>query len=606
MKVSQIRNIIGLHIEGYSYSEIAGKTGVARSTVQLYVEKWRNGLLDEYRDDLPYEEEVLEIAKYLRSNKMSIQDLREPLLNHQILKSLNIDLAELIKSYDVIRSLDSSVVPDLVHTIITMKERGIDYPNLASDADRLINERKNMEDENNALKTRLEETRTEISLIEDSKVRAKNELKEIMGKSEAAHKEIKKIEEKIAKNKETIDISDKIKSLASALGIDLPRLEGFMRDAMLLGYDAKAIGSMKMLQDLTFEMGIGSKEINKFYTSLTVLLEHGWDDASISELTSIVSSVGETPEDALDLMRSYASNKNAIRDKNSELLREQRDLENKTEELRKKTDDLAREFEQKRSYEMKRLSEEEEAESSKLKSIKETRAEIEDELSRAVGQTAHLSMLTKLSNLKEEEISKLNKEKGDLLEEMVSIKTQITRMSDLLKFANGMRVLLTSDTGSNSDVSIMMKNICSREMKGDLSYSQRETLRLNMIDLFLKLFQDRIVPVVRRTMHFIKRADYDLFIPYKDRLLNLNDEVSKLEDLKKSYGMDMRSMIQDALSGSNFMDSAAKKLVLSFAEEVMEKKIDMLFQFLRTKKSSPYNPGNSLFLMGTSETGEIV
>jgi len=119
--------MIRLYIEGKSYSEISKKVGAARSTVQSYVEKWKSGELDEYREVMPYEEEVLEIARYLRSNNISIQNLREPLLNHPVLMSMNIDLSDLIKTHEFLKSLDPSLIPDLVKTVSAMKERyGID------------------------------------------------------------------------------------------------------------------------------------------------------------------------------------------------------------------------------------------------------------------------------------------------------------------------------------------------------------------------------------------------------------------------------------------------------------------------------------------------
>lgn len=90
--------------------------------------------------------------------------------------------------------------------------------------------------------------------MEESKIKVENELKEITEKREAEQKVFQNMEETVYKHKERIDIPDKINGLASNLGIDLLSLESFMRGAKRLGYDAKAIGSMKMLQDLTFEM----------------------------------------------------------------------------------------------------------------------------------------------------------------------------------------------------------------------------------------------------------------------------------------------------------------------------------------------------------------
>jgi transposase-like protein len=85
METSKIRNIVKLFIMGESYSSIANKVGVARSTVQAYVEKWREGELGEYSDSIPFEREITEIASYLKSSRLFIKDLREPFLNHQVL-----------------------------------------------------------------------------------------------------------------------------------------------------------------------------------------------------------------------------------------------------------------------------------------------------------------------------------------------------------------------------------------------------------------------------------------------------------------------------------------------------------------------------------------
>jgi predicted nucleic acid-binding Zn-ribbon protein len=605
MKDSQIRNMIRLYIEGKSYSEISKKVGMARSTVQSYVEKWRSGELDEYRDAIPYEEEVLEIARYLRSNGISIQNLREPLLNHQVLMSLNMDLSELIKTHEFLKPLGPSMIPDLVKTVAAMKERGIDYSDLSSDTDSLINEKRSLENEIIGLKKEKESGEEEISKIEDLKIRVQNELNDMNKKREAEEKALQIMEETIQKERERIEMSDTISGLASNLGIDLMSLEGFMRGARRLGYDAKAVQSMKMLQDLALDIGIGPHEINQFYNSLKVIRAHGWNDASISELANIVSGVGETPKDALDLIRSYVTGKNAIIERNSELLESQRKLERSVEDLKKRSHDEEEGISRRRSDELGKLSREKDSILSEINALEEKRDRMTRELSEAAGHIVSISRLGEIEKRVNAEVQSRIDRGEDLEKEKQKLENQISQMAELVKFASGIRTLLTSNYIEDNDAATVLRNLCSHNDHADLTYEQRKTLRSNMVDLFLKLFDGELEPVVGWKTNFIKKADYDFFMRYREKLGNLHDEIRRLEDLKKSYGSDMKSMIQDALSGSKIMDAESGRLVLSFAENVIEKKISSVFNLFGIMDSEAGNPNNALFLMGVSENGTV-
>lgn len=215
----------------------------------------------------------------------------------------------------------------------------------------------------------------------------------------------------------------------------------------------------------------------------------GWNDASVSELASIVSGVGETAEDALDIMRSYVTNKKTIMDRNSELLKVKADLERSVEDLKVKTEDLNNEISRRRNDEMGKLFAEKDAVLSEIMGLEEKHERMVRELSEASEHIVDLSRLGEIRKRAEDDISYLVKEGESLEMEKQRIQNQIAIMTDLVKFASGIKTLLTSNFSHDSDQDIVIKKLCSPENHGHLSYDQREILRSNMIHLFLKLFE---------------------------------------------------------------------------------------------------------------------
>ena len=178
-------------------------------------------------------------------------------------------------------------------------------------------------------------------------------------------------------------------------------------------------------------------------------------------------------------------------------------------------------------------------------------------------------------------------------------------MADIVKFSSGMRALISSHS-EEEDYIPLTEAIRSPGTKGKLDYSQRETLRKNMIELFLKLFGSGVAAVDSTNLRFIRGHEYNMFLRYRDKLRHLSYEVNSLERLKAAYGNDVNAILYDAMSGRAVMDAQTRKLVMSLAESALRKQIGVAFDILGVSRTMPGNPDNAIFLTGVSETDSVI
>ena len=100
MDIPTLRKVIELYLRGFGYQEISKRTGIARSTVQDTVNRWREGQTGIFDQTLRYVDDITEIASCMRLNGTWIEDSKMSFQNASVLSGLNIDLQELYSFYD--------------------------------------------------------------------------------------------------------------------------------------------------------------------------------------------------------------------------------------------------------------------------------------------------------------------------------------------------------------------------------------------------------------------------------------------------------------------------------------------------------------------------
>ena len=145
MDIPTLRKVIELYLRGFGYQEISKRTGIARSTVQDTVNRWREGQTGIFDQALSYVDDITDIARGMRQNGTRIEDLKMPFLNASVLRGLNVDLQELYSFYDAVRGYGPDVLPAMAKTVIALQSRGMDPAGMMQKLESLDSEIKEME-----------------------------------------------------------------------------------------------------------------------------------------------------------------------------------------------------------------------------------------------------------------------------------------------------------------------------------------------------------------------------------------------------------------------------------------------------------------------------
>ena len=241
MDIPTLRKVIELYLRGFGYQEISKRTGIARSTVQDAVARWRSGNTGIFGEAVSYVDEITEIARCLRENGIRLEDIKMPILSASVLKSLNVDLEDLYSFYDTVKDYGPDVVRALAKTVIELQSHGLDPAGMVRKLESLGNEISDLENR----KGQLEQEVSSIEAVLSDKNRAKEslekEVSDLRTVSANLAKQKKDMTDQIKRNRDRIAKSDRFWSAAEAMGIDPVRVTEFMETARSMGYDAKTI-----------------------------------------------------------------------------------------------------------------------------------------------------------------------------------------------------------------------------------------------------------------------------------------------------------------------------------------------------------------------------
>lgn len=602
MDISQIKNIMKLHIQGESLTAISNKMGIARSTADEYIKKWRHGELDEFREQMPFEKEILEIASYLKSNSLSLNDLREPFLNHQVLAALGIDMADLVITYNNLKSQDASVMPDLVKAVQIMKERGIDYGTLSSDVDHLTEEKPKLEKKIGEKEKQISDRTRDLDRLYGEISKFQTKLNDLKTQAKKEEDKLQKIKASIRSDEERIRKSDELWEAVTSLGVDSGLLEDFMRSARRLGYDVEILGSVRRLEQMGLDPAMGKKKIEEIIRSIQILQENGWDAAKITELSIIVSALGENAGHIVNMVRSYAIDKKDITTRNADLVKESAELQEQVDNLRIEKDKLSGEMERERSEQIQKINEERTLILNEMSKLKQIRDETDSALNKDMADMHTLANLGREIGPARSKISSLKREMEILISDKEKLEKQIAAMKEVIQFSSAMKTLISTDVPEyKEEYRVFIEIISALHANIDLGYTERRTLRQETVRLFIKLFGDGIAAIDILPKQFISGHEYRQFLPYKEKLYHLSQEVDQLQKLKTAYDKDINSMLYDAISGKVSLDTSTRKLVTNLAEKVLKNKADETFDLVGVSMAKPGKLDNAIFLAGISE-----
>ncbi len=343
MDIPTLRKIIELHLKGYRYSEISKRSGIARSTVQDAVNRWRSGQTSIFEESVGYVEDITDIAKDMRKYGLKIEDLKMPFLNASVLKGMGIDLQDLCNLYDIIRNYGPDILPEIIRTVIKLQSQGTDPSDMLKKLENLRTEIKDMED----MKRRLEDDVSSIDakLKEENRVKGSldAEISEMQETIRSLKEQEVEINDKIKKYRERIERSDRFWSAITDMAIDPNGIEEFMKNIKSLGYDAKKVPSMEEFEKYGIDRAMPSDEMRTLVLSLRQLNSAGWSPGNIVKLAMAMNNVSDDPATIIEHMQAYT-------DKYREVERAKKDLDKEPSEAysdhKRKMDTLKMEYDE--------------------------------------------------------------------------------------------------------------------------------------------------------------------------------------------------------------------------------------------------------------------
>jgi hypothetical protein len=495
------KKIIELYLYGGSLGEISTKTSIPKSTVKDCIDRWKLGKIP-FRDDyLPELDEIREIASYLKVNNSSVESLSYPFLNYQVLKVMGVDLEDLLRLYKVLKEQDSGSVPIIVKTLIQFQSEGkgpLDInravQDLIAEKNGLTNEIQNLKDEAGSRESRKSHL---LSLISTST----NDLKKVNLEKGTASRENAKLKSELENNRERIDKSDRFWKTVNKMGMNYKDIEKFFERAASLGYDADKIRYILDIEKYGLERGMSSADIGKLVLSMRQMEEEGWNRGELIRLSTIAGTLENSPSKIISALEKYSLDQGALLTENRNL---EQDFHRKIAVLEQKLHAVQASVD-KGEKRIRELTNEEKTMAEIISKMKQTYENDYEGIVKIKNIGKDIKKLKQ--NLEQNKI-----EEKALIQKRETLKEQIVNLSDIIKFSEGIKTLISIGFKSSDEDFLSVIKIITEHpiIKSIITDDNLKVLRNKMVQLFLKQFGNGIAAIQKDGITaFISGEEYE-------------------------------------------------------------------------------------------------
>ncbi|MCL4348415.1 MAG: helix-turn-helix domain containing protein [Candidatus Thermoplasmatota archaeon] len=160
MDLKQFGKVYTLYLKGYSYSEIEKSAGIPKSTVQRWIQDFKNGDIGMYRDTLPYIEELASVGKFMRESGIELLDIKSAAVVASIVKSLGIGINDLIGIGNALKDINNpEIVREVSWTLTNFIEKGLKPSELQENINSMNKEMEEKQEELAQINARIEDQR---------------------------------------------------------------------------------------------------------------------------------------------------------------------------------------------------------------------------------------------------------------------------------------------------------------------------------------------------------------------------------------------------------------------------------------------------------------
>ncbi|PMP83047.1 MAG: hypothetical protein C0175_02545, partial [Caldisericum exile] len=272
MNINRVEKIIRMHLEGYSHRKIADIVGLSHTSVDDVISGWRNGKYEIYREAIPMEEEMIELAKYRRDKNIDTETLSNVLLLSTILKNLGLDVENVLN----VAQYSKNMPADERNTFLEsariafddLKKENMTYRDLSQLISKKEVEEKELQERIEDLKKQEIEINERIrKLHEDEKI-AEEKLKKL-------DEEIKEKEKILREKAESIAIGEKYERARKDLGMKDNEFLKLIKNAADAGFDLNTILKLDALETYVRRNNITTEKLERIVKGMEDLETHG-------------------------------------------------------------------------------------------------------------------------------------------------------------------------------------------------------------------------------------------------------------------------------------------------------------------------------------------
>ena len=526
---------------------IGDEMGISKDTVGSVIEKWKNGNVPFLQQSIPYENRIMEIAKFTTANQIDLDDFIKVQFDLGVLKEIGVGKDQIFSVAQILAKLKTEEIESLISTIKGISERHINITELGSIIDDMEKTKNNLNENIAGNNEKLQSQRKEIE--NNNSMIARQNL-EINSKENV----LKDIEQDIHTQKEKLKISERLHKDLNDLGVKAEELETFLQTAARLQCDSKKLRNLWDIWDALPEEIDRSMEVQEIHDTLATIKKTGWDIKSALKLGNKLMPISMDRDDAIqkasNLAMSFSELEKVIKRKRMEI----KDMKGKIEEMKQEKSELSKEKDE--------LIKENE----KIKAYKERNM----------------------------------KSNSEYITETIKTKMKIEENQTQIDGGMAIAALLKSDKRVNLDLSYFNS---SSPLVSNEDYKKAREKMLEFI-LYELRHEIAIVKFTSRGMMKIVEGDeYEKAIQVNADADWVNFKLDRANKIINDYGNDIKSLIKDAMDGKENLGDISKEF-----SSIIENAVKT---FVNEKLSSSMDkPRNDLradvFPVKTEIDGELV
>ena len=526
---------------------IGDEMGISKDTVGSVIEKWKNGSVPFLQQSIPYENRIMEIAKFTTANQIDLDDFIKVQFDLGVLKEIGVGKDQIFSVAQILAKLKTEEIESLISTIKGISERHINITELGSIIDDMEKTKNNLNENIAGNNEKLQSQRKEIE--NNNSMIARQNL-EINSKENV----LKDIEQDIHTQKEKLKISERLHKDLNDLGVKAEELETFLQTAARLRCDSKKLRNLWDIWDALPDEIDRSMEVQEIHDTLATIKKTGWDIKSALKLGNKLMPISMDRDDAIqkasNLAMSFSELEKVIKRKRMEI----KDMKGKIEGIKQEKSELSKEKDE--------LIKENE----KIKAYRDRNM----------------------------------KSNSEYITETIKTKMKIEENQTQIDGGMAIAALLKSDKRVNLDLSYFNS---SSPLVSNEDYKKAREKMLEFI-LYELRHEIAIVKFTSRGMMKIVEGDeYEKAIQVNADADWVNFKLDRANKIINDYGNDIKSLIKDAMDGKENLGDISKEF-----SSIIENAVKT---FVNEKLSSSMDkPRNDLradvFPVKTEIDGELV